>query len=98
MRCPEAVTAARVLKPVHAAPVYGRPDDVVSRTTADRDECDVVADLTRSGDVGPAVPVVLIKDEILPVAEAHGRGADHIKLPVPVDVSKREVMAARIRV
>ena len=98
MRCPDTVTAARVLKPVHPAPVHRRPDDVVSRTTADGDERDAFADLTRSGDIGPAVPVVLVKDEVLSVAEAHGRRADHVELPIPVDVGKPEIMAAGIPV
>ena len=71
-----------------------RPNNVVPRTTADGDERDAVADLTRSGDVGPAVPVVLIKDEVLAVAEVHGRRADHVELPVLVDVGKLELMAA----
>ena len=68
------------------------------RTTADGDERDAVADLTRSGDVGPAVPVILIKDEVLPVAKAYGRRADDVELPVPVDVGKPEIMAAGILV
>jgi len=99
VRCPDTVTATRVLKPVHPrSRLIADPTTLFRGLPADGDERDAVADLTRSGDVGPAVPVVLIKDEVLPVAEAHGRRADHVELPIPVDVGKREVMAAGIPV
>ena len=70
---PNSVAATGIFEPIHPATIDGGPNDIVSSAAVDRNERHVAADLSWTGHIGPIVIVVLVHDEVRPVAEGDGR-------------------------